>query len=147
MGKAAARPLEKRDYEALSEIRYQLRRFLHFSEQAARSENLTPLQYQLLLQVRGFPGRDWATVGELAERLQMQPHGAVALVSRCETRGLVVRRASARDRRQVEVHLTPEGIRILERLAGLHRAQLHSLKHSFDVDMMTLFNDDGRASR
>ena len=103
--------LEKKQYEALSEFRYQLRRFLHFSETAAKQEGLTPLQYLLLLHVRGFPGRDWATVGELAERLQLQHHGAVALLSRCEEAGLVVRKKSETDRRQVEVHLTRAGSR------------------------------------
>ena len=74
--------LGKAQYEALSEFRFQLRRFLRFSEDAARAEGLTPLQYQLLLHVRGFPGRDWATVGELSLRLQTQQHGVVALLTR-----------------------------------------------------------------
>lgn len=134
--------LGKKDYEALSEFRYQLRRFLHFSETAAREEGLTPLQYLLLLHVRGFPGRDWATVGELAERLQLQHHGAVALLSRCEEAGLVARRKSETDRRQVEVHLTRTGERRLERLATLHRAELNSLQGTFRVARITAFNDD-----
>ena len=36
-------------YQSLAEFRYQLRRFLHFSEQAARSVGLEPQQHQLLL--------------------------------------------------------------------------------------------------
>ena len=48
-----------------------------------------------MLQVKGFPGRNWATIGELAERLQAKHHGVVALVSRCESLGLVQRQASA----------------------------------------------------
>lgn len=133
---------DKKDYEALSEFRYQLRRFLHFSETAAREEGLTPLQYLLLLHVRGFPGRDWATVGELAERLQLQHHGAVALLSRCEEAGLVTRRKSMVDRRQVEVHLTRAGARHLEHLAALHHAELKSLQDTFRVARITAFNDD-----
>src|ERR1700754_1731073 len=86
-----AKPLAKADYESLSEFRYELRRFLRFSEDAAQREGLTPQQYQLLLHVKGYPGRDWATVGELAERLQTQQHGVVALVTRCVAAGLVVR--------------------------------------------------------
>lgn len=140
------RPLRKQDYEALSEFRYQLRRFLHFSEQLARGEQLTPLQYLLMLHIRGFPGRDWATVGELAERLQMQHHGTVALVTRCEEAGLVVRKTSERDRRQVEVHLLPAGAQVLERLADLHRTELRSLNHVFHVGQITSFNDDGHAT-
>ena len=134
--------LSKSEYEALSEFRYQLRRFLHFSEQAARSGGLTPLQYQLLLHVQGFPGRNWATVGELAERLQMKPHGTAALISRCEESGLVRRQTGTIDRRQVEIRLLPAGEKILERLAGLHKTELRSLKGTFRVDQITTFNDD-----
>ena len=134
--------MKKSKYEALSEFRYQLRRFVHFSEMAAKSEELTPLQYLLLLHVRGFPGRNWATVGELAERLQIQHHGAVALLTRCETLMLVERRKSEADRRQVQVHLLPEGERRLERLADLHEAELRSLKGVFRVAQITAFNDD-----
>ena len=137
----AAAPLDKKQYEALSEFRYQLRRFLHFSERAARAEGLTPLQYLLLLHVRGFPGRDWATVGELAERLQLQHHGVVALISRSEANGLVRRQRSTADRRQVEVHLSPAGLAHLERLARLHAAELQSLRGTFRVAQITSFND------
>lgn len=133
--------LSKPQYEALSEFRYQLRRFLHFSETAARDAGLTPLQYLLLLHIRGFPGREWATVGELAERLQMQHHGAVALLTRCEELGLVERRRSETDRRKVEVHLTAEGGRHLEHLAKLHEAELKSLQGTFRVARITAFND------
>ncbi len=134
--------LTKKHYEALSEFRYQLRRFLHFSESAARNEGLTPLQYLLLLHVRGFPGRDWATVGELAERLQMHHHGAVALLSRCEELGLVERRKSTEDRRRVEVHLQAAGAHYLERLAALHESELRSLQDTFRVAQITAFNDE-----
>jgi DNA-binding MarR family transcriptional regulator len=94
--------VKKADLEELSEFRYRLRRFLRFSEEIVHAEGITPLQYQLMLHVRGFPGRDWATVGEIAERLQAAAHGTVALVSRCEEAGLVVRRTSNEDKRQVE---------------------------------------------
>ncbi|GGP19901.1 MarR family winged helix-turn-helix transcriptional regulator [Silvimonas iriomotensis] len=133
--------LTKKHYEALSEFRYQLRRFMHFSETAARQEGLTPQQYLLMLHVRGFPGRDWATVGELAERLQLQHHGVVALVTRCEENHLVTRKKSETDRRQVEVHLLPTGQACLERLAALHEAELQSLQGVFRVAQITAFND------
>jgi DNA-binding MarR family transcriptional regulator len=119
------RPLAKADFSALSEFRYQMRRFERFSETAVQAEGITPLQYLLLLHIKGYPGRDWATVGELAERLQAKPHGVVALVSRRST--------SARDRRSVEIHLLPAGEAILTRLAELHRAELLSLEGSFVV--------------
>ena len=119
----AGRKMAKAEYEALARFRYQLRCFLRFSEQVARTIGMTPLQYQLLLQVRGFPGRDWATVAELAERLQSKHHGVVALISRCEKAGLVTRNIGRSDLRRVEVRLTSKGRRRLEQLARLHRAE------------------------
>lgn len=133
-----SRALAKADFEQLSQFRYQMRRFERFSERAAHSEGITPLQYLLLLHVKGYPGREWATIGELAERLQAQHHGVVALVSRCEAIGLVKRRPSEIDRRQVEVHLLKSGETILARLAALHRAELKSLQGTFSVPQIDL---------
>ncbi|HIV71120.1 MAG TPA: MarR family transcriptional regulator [Candidatus Aquabacterium excrementipullorum] len=137
--------LDKSHYEALSEFRHQLRRFLHFSEAAARREGLTPQQYLVLLHVQGFPGRDWATVGELAERLQMKHNATVSLVSRCEALGLLARQRSEADGRVVELHLLPAGRRHLEKLAALHEAELQSLQGTFRVARITSFNDKERA--
>lgn len=125
--------LSKANFEVLAEFRYQLRRFLRFSEEVTRDSGLTPLQYQLLLQIKGFPGREWATVGELSERLQAKHHGVVALVSRCEAAGLVSREAGRDDRRRVEVHLTPAGEQCVEHLARLHSEELLSVKDGFIV--------------
>ena len=136
--KKSARDLDKIDFEQLSEFRYQMRRFERFSEQAAQAEGITPLQYLLLLHVKGYPGREWATIGELAERLQAQHHGVVALVSRCEAIELVERRVSERDRRQVEVHLLAAGEKLLARLAELHRAELKSLDGAFTIPRIDL---------
>ena len=118
---------DKRRFEALSDFRYRLRSFLRFSEDAARDEGITVLQYQLLLHTQGFVGRNWASIGEIAERLQAQPHGVVALVSRCEGSGLVRRKTSVADRRVVEVHLTAAGRRKLARLAVQHAGHLSEL--------------------
>jgi DNA-binding MarR family transcriptional regulator len=122
------RPMTMRQYRALADFRYELRRFLRYSEELTRRHGVTPLQYQLLLQVKGYPDREHATVGELAERLQAKHHGAVALVSRCEDAALVTRRVSAEDRRAVVVKLTPKGERLLERLARLHRNELMAIQ-------------------
>ena len=138
MKTAAASTLAKSDFEQLSEFRYQMRRFERFSERAAQGEGITPLQYLLLLHVKGYPGREWATIGELAERLQAQHHGVVALVSRCEALELVKRKVSETDRRQVEVHLLKAGETVLARLAALHRAELKSLKGAFTVPQIDL---------
>ncbi len=125
--------MSKAEYELLAQFRYQLRRFLRFSEEAARRAGITPLQYQLMLQIKGFPGRDWATVVELAERLQAKHHGVVALISRCEAASLVARNVSRGDLRLVEVQLTGKGERCLEQLARLHRAEHLSLRGKFSL--------------
>ncbi len=125
--------MEKSDYERLSHFRYRLRRFLRISEDLCQAHGLTPLQYQLLLHIKGFPDRDWATVGELAERLQAKHHGVVALVDRCEKAALVERRAGREDRRQVEIHLLPKGERLLDRIAALHQPELGLLREEFDL--------------
>jgi DNA-binding MarR family transcriptional regulator len=133
MARSGDATMTKAAFEQLSEFRYQMRRFQRFSERAARSHGVTPLQYLLLLHIKGFPGRDYAYVGELAERLQAHAHGVVALVTRCESRGLVQRRRSDRDGREVEVHLLKKGERLLLRLAALHRAELKSIRGVFPV--------------
>jgi len=125
--------MSKAEFEALAQFRYQLRRFLRFSEEATRKKGVTPLQYQLMLQIKGFPGREWATVVELAERLQAKHHGVVALISRCEKAGLVVRNISRSDMRLVEVQLTGKGEHCLEQLARLHRAEHLSLRGTFAI--------------
>lgn len=131
--------LTKHDFEILADFRYQIRKFVRFSEQVSRQHGITPRQYLLLLHVKGYPGRDWATVGELAERLQAKHHGVVALVSRCEKQGFVERRRSSEDRRRIEVHLLEKGERVLEKLARLHRAELLSLQGRFVVPVIQAF--------
>jgi hypothetical protein len=79
----SSKPVTLRQYRALADFRYELRRFLRYSEDVTRRHGVTPLQYQVLLQVKGYPGNEEATVGGLAERLQAKHHGVVALVSRC----------------------------------------------------------------
>ncbi|WP_024872971.1 MarR family winged helix-turn-helix transcriptional regulator [Tolumonas lignilytica] len=134
--------LTKKQFEALSEFRYQLKRFLHFSETAAKEQGLTPLQYLLLLHIRGYPGRNWATVGELAERLQMNHNATVALLTRCEELGLVDRIKNEHDRRKVEIHLTVKGDSYLQKLAQQHKTELQSLQKTFQVAQITAFNED-----
>lgn len=120
--------MRKGEYEAMARFRHHLRKFLRFSEDVAQEHGITPLQYQLLLQIKGFPGRSHASITELADRLQSKHHGVVALVSRCEELDLVRRQASERDLRLVEVHLTAAGERLLEGLALRHRDELQALQ-------------------
>ena len=125
--------LSQREFETLSHFRYQLRRFLRFSEEVTLKHGVTHLQYLLLLHIKGYPDRQWATIGELAERLQSHHHGVVSLVSRCEKLGLVYREKGKLDRRAVEVHLTPAGESVVEELARLHRDELLKLQGIFQV--------------
>lgn len=114
------------DYQSLAEVRYQIRRFLHFSEQASRSAGLEPRQYQLLLAVKGLPRDVRPRIGELAERLQIQHHSAVELVNRLESGGFVRRQRGGEDRREVLLSLTVKGENILRELALHHRAELRN---------------------
>lgn len=137
--------LSKKEFETLSHFRYQLRRFMRFSEEVSQGLGITHLQYLLLLHIKGYEGKDWATIGELAERLQSHHHGVVSLVSRCEKLGLVYRQQGEEDRRIVKVHLTPMGEKTVGKLARLHRDELINLQGIFQVprseDML-----DGKAS-
>lgn len=135
--------LSKKEFETLSHFRYQLRRFLRFSEEMSCQHGVTHLQYLLLLHIKGFPGREWATVGELAERLQSHHHGVVSLVSRCEKLGLVFRERGKSDRREVQVHLTPEGESKVEQLAHLHHDELRKLQGIFQVPGIRDLEMDG----
>jgi DNA-binding MarR family transcriptional regulator len=115
------------DYRALAEFRHQLRRFLHFSEQVARTAGLEPQQHQLMLALRGLPPGTAATVGVLAERLQIRHHSAVELIDRTAARRLVRRGPRTGDRRQVVVRLTRRGKAVLSRLSLAHRTELRTI--------------------
>ncbi len=119
--------LTKADYEALANFRYSLRRFLHFSEEAATRHAVTPQQYQALLAIEGFPGELPITVGELAEQLFIEHHSASGLARRLEVLGLVVRKRCSTDRRRVRLLLTQQGRGILERLYRIHQEELRML--------------------
>lgn len=125
--KRASARVTKAEYEALAAFRYSLRQFLSFSESAAASAGLTPRRYQALLAIKGFPGRDSATIGELAEQLQIAHHSAVGLVDRLGAQDLISRTVSAEDRRQVFVTLTLRGLEILDKLAKAHKDELRRL--------------------
>jgi DNA-binding MarR family transcriptional regulator len=114
------------DYQALAEFRYQIRRFLHFSEQAAREAGLEPQQHQLLLALKGLPEGRKATISELAERLQIQHHSTVELIDRMVERDLVQRSRDDEDQRRVFIKLTPQGEEVLRKLSLLHHTELQT---------------------
>lgn len=136
--------LRKGDFEALADFRYQIRRYLRFSETISHEHGITVLQYLLLLQVKGYPGREWATIAELAERLQSHHHGVVTLVTRCEEAGLVERRKGEGDKRVVQVYLLPRGEQLVARLALLHREQLLNLGDELVVPNAAIFMENGK---
>src|ERR1700739_4962142 len=105
----------------LAQFRYALRKFLRFSENAARHCGVTPQQHQLMLGVAGFTGSGSATVSELAEFLQERSHSVVGLIERAVQHGLVRRMQGKTDRRVVNVSLTAKGRRVLLRLTTLHK--------------------------
>jgi len=114
------------EYRALAEFRYQIRRFLHFSEEQVRSTGLEPQQHQLLLAIQGLPAGATATVGELSARLQLKHHSVVELINRLEKHGHVVRAESQQDRRQVIVRLTASGSKVLRKLSVAHHQELET---------------------
>lgn len=136
MNPATRDDVTKQSFEALSEFRSELRRFLRFSEVAARAEGITLLQYLLLLHIKGSQGREWATISELAERLQATPDAVIGWVSHCQAAGLVSLMRSEVDYGQVEVHLQMRGERCLTRLAALHKTELRTLDPVFKVSKL-----------
>lgn len=119
--------LSASDYQALAELRHQIRRFLHFSEEAARAAGLEPRQHQLLLALKGLPKGVRPRVAELAERLQIQHHSTVELANRLAVGGYVRRRRAPDDRREVLLTLTPKGEKVLRELSLHHRDELRTL--------------------
>ncbi|MFC6604640.1 MarR family winged helix-turn-helix transcriptional regulator [Ectobacillus funiculus] len=123
--------LSKEVYEYLGEFRYQLRKFQKFSDSAAQRLGLTPQQHQLILAIQGYPGRDFATPRELAERLQITHHACVGLIDRCEQLEFVSRRENPEDGRSVLIEVTPKGIQILEKLSEIHLEEIKKKKNRF----------------
>ncbi|HWA83544.1 MAG TPA: helix-turn-helix domain-containing protein, partial [Fimbriimonadaceae bacterium] len=95
--------LTKQDYESLAAFRAAIRLFTRFSEEGARAAGVTPQQHQAMLAIMGQPGRQWASIAEIAEFLQLKHHTAVGLIDRCAAAGLVERNSDPDDRRQVRV--------------------------------------------
>jgi DNA-binding MarR family transcriptional regulator len=126
-------PFGKAEYEELARFRYGVRRYMRFSELAVRRAGFRPQQYQLLLAIKGYPGRDWVTVGEAAERLQIQHNSAVGLADRCERLGLIRREDHPSDRRIIVLKLTERGEEVLGGLVQLHQQELDRLKDLLDL--------------
>lgn len=135
------------DYQALAEFRYQLRQFLHFSEQAARRAGIEPAQYQLMLAIKGMPGGMRPRIRELAARLQIKHHSTVELINRLEAGGFVSRERAQGDRREVLLTLTPKGERVLAELALHHHEQLQSKAPSLVNTLRRVMRADQKIAR
>ncbi|MBI2180887.1 MAG: MarR family transcriptional regulator [Deltaproteobacteria bacterium] len=129
------------DYKAMAELRYRIRCFLRFSENAARQAGIEPQQHQLLLAVRGLPDGAKPTVGVLAERMQLQHHSTVELIDRLAERGFLVRLRATDDHRQVLVKLTRDGEAFLEKLSLHHLQELQSAGLRFVRVLQSLLHE------
>jgi len=128
------------DYQTLAEFRYQIRRFLAFSERAARAHGLDAQQHQLLLALKGLPAGTAPTIGALADRLHIRHHSAVGLIDRLDQKGLVVREIDAADRRRVLVRISAHGEAVLRKLTHLHQEELSSAGPLLLETLRTLLN-------
>jgi DNA-binding MarR family transcriptional regulator len=133
------------DFKAMAELRYQIRLFLRFSENAARAAGVEPQQHQLLLAVRGLPDGLKPTIGALAERMQLQHHSTVELIDRLVDRGFLCRLRATDDRRQVFVKLTRDGENFLKKLSLYHLQELQSTGPKFVKILQSLIDSFGSA--
>jgi DNA-binding MarR family transcriptional regulator len=120
--------LSQAQYAAIAAFRFELRRFLAFSEAAAAAEGLPPQQHQALLAIAGRGGAEPATVGALADQLMVAPHTAAELVSRMVEAGLLIKTPSQADRRRLDLSLTAQAEELLGRLTAAHLQELSTLE-------------------
>ena len=125
MGKSSPRVI---DYQALADFRFEIRRFLNFSERLVHAAGIEPQQHQALLAIKGLPAHRVATIGVLAERLLIQHHSAVELVNRLEAKSLLRRARGLADRREVVLTLSRRGETLLKKLTHPHHAELQSAR-------------------
>lgn len=124
------------DYRDQADFRYAIRNFLRYSELQARDAGITPNQHLLLLLVRGHPSYPRVTIGEIAERLQINQSGASLLVERCVKRGLITRQEDPQDRRRAILALTAEGQAILDEITEANRQEMGILEGALFRDSL-----------
>ncbi|MBD9449575.1 MarR family transcriptional regulator [Rhizobium sp. RHZ01] len=129
------------DYEALSNLRYTLRRFMDFSTSAAQEEGLPTQQHQALLSIKGHRGEDSMTIGMLAERLLIAPHSATELVGRLVTAGYVSRRTDPNDKRRQTLELTDKAEHVLKRLTAIHLTEIREMAPQL-IDILRKLQDE-----
>jgi DNA-binding MarR family transcriptional regulator len=136
----------RQDFQRLLEFRVALREFQRWSEDQAEAAGLTYVQHQLLVAIKGHPGNQPPTVGDLAGYLLLRPHSTVELIDRAEAAGLVERVPDDSDGRVVRVRLTKDGDRTVHRLARAHLDRLHELATVLD-DLVTRHGTQAAAQR
>lgn len=129
------------DYQELAEFRYELRKFIHFSEQTARAGGIEPQQQQLLLVVKGMPEGKLPTISHIAERLQLQHHSTVELIDRLEERDLVERHRDEQDQRRVLIQITPQGEEVLRELSFHNLEELRTAAPSLVRSLNALIKE------
>jgi DNA-binding MarR family transcriptional regulator len=134
------------EYQALAEFRYQIRRFLRLSEEAAATAGLEARQYQFLLALKGLIQQEHVTIRELAERMQLRHHSVVGLINRLVDRKLIERRRGEHDRRQVYIHLTPRGDELLRKLALYHHGELQASGPALVTALRALIRNNANAA-
>jgi DNA-binding MarR family transcriptional regulator len=139
--------LREAQYRALAQFRFELRRFLHFSESAARQGGVHPQQHQLLLAIKGLPADEAPTISHIAARLQVEHNSAVELVDRTAERGLIRRAHDARDRRRVLLELTAKGERLLEQLSLAHQSEFQDSGPRLLQALMDLLSNSAAQAR
>ncbi len=135
------KPLNDAEYAALSEFRYQIRKYLRYMEDEAREMGHNPQQYQVLLAIKGLAKGTPPTISAIADRMQLNHNSMVELVDRCEERGLLRRGRSSSDRRQVTLAITPEGELMLRQLAAAGRQQLRAVGPILSDSVRRLIED------
>jgi DNA-binding MarR family transcriptional regulator len=141
------RTIPAAEYRQLAEFRYRVRRFLHFSEEVARSKGIEPQQHQLMLAIKGLARGERPNLTTLSQRLCLRHHSAVELVDRLEKRGAVTRRHSGRDRREVFVELTARGEELLRQLSALIRQELMVTGPALSASLQAVLAQSPRRGR
>lgn len=86
---------------------------------------VTSIQYAILRMVHEVPGIDQVN---LARRIALDTSTTALAAARLESKGLLVRRNSEVDRRQLKLDLTPQGEKLIANLVdGVHRMRVQLL--------------------
>jgi len=103
-----------------------MRKFSRFSKELLAGAKLTPEQYEVLLAIKSRARENGLNIRDLSEHLQVRHHSAINLINKLVARKMVMKRQSARDRREVEIKLTTLGNTTLSRLAAIHRREMRA---------------------